>query len=73
MPWGVRLNLTAQGQLFGLRMRQPEVVSLTCFGLLRILSGLVCAPSEEAPLGQQYHFRARFCRGSHQLHGHVSL
>ena len=58
MPWGVRLSPAAQAQLFRLEMREAEVVSFNLFRLAEDPVGLSTPPPEEAPLGQEYHFRA---------------
>ncbi len=57
MPWGVRLTLPAQPQLFSLAMREAEVVSFNLFRLAEDPVELSTPPSEELPLGQEYHFR----------------
>jgi hypothetical protein len=58
MPWGVRLSLAAQAQLFSVAIREAEVVSFNLFQLAEDPVQLSTPPSEEAPLGQEYHFRA---------------
>ena len=57
MPWGVRLTLRAQAHLFGLAMREAEVVSFNLFRLAEDPVELSTPPTGKTPLGQEYRFR----------------
>lgn len=61
MPWAVRLSPAAQRHLFGLSMREAEIVSFNLFRLaedpVQLSTQLSTPPTLEEPSGQEYWFR----------------
>ena len=57
MPWAVRLSPAAQRHLFGLSIREAEVVSFNLFRLAEDPVQLSTPPTSEEPSGQEYWFR----------------
>ena len=60
MPWGVRLTLAALRQLFGLTIREAEVVSFNLFRVAEDPLALSLPSTLEDVLGQEYRFRHIF-------------